>query len=79
MPETPENWKDVMKDMDRVIKPGMTHWQSPNMHAYYPTASSFPSMVGDMLCNGFSVIGFSWVCLEFILYKKYAEKNVFSN
>lgn len=62
IPEKPEDWKDVLQDIDRVIKPGMTHWQSPNMHAYYPTASSYPSMVGDMLCNGFSVIGFSWIC-----------------
>ncbi|XP_075150252.1 alpha methyl dopa-resistant [Haematobia irritans] len=61
MPETSENWKDVLKDVDEIIKPGVTHWQSPNMHAFYPTASSFPAMVGDMLCNGFSVIGFSWI------------------
>ncbi|XP_061402842.1 3,4-dihydroxyphenylacetaldehyde synthase 2 [Musca vetustissima] len=62
MPESGEDWHTVLKDMDRVVKPGMTHWQSPNMHAYYPTASSFPSIVGDILCNGFSVIGFSWIC-----------------
>ncbi|XP_013105021.2 3,4-dihydroxyphenylacetaldehyde synthase 2 isoform X1 [Stomoxys calcitrans] len=61
MPETSEDWRDILEDVDRIIKPGITHWQSPNMHAFYPTASSFPAMVGDMLCNAFSVIGFSWI------------------
>ena len=64
MPDKPQDWKEVLQDIDRVIKPGITHWQSPNMHAYYPTASSYPSIIGDMLANGFSVIGFSWVCLK---------------
>ncbi|XP_037817203.1 3,4-dihydroxyphenylacetaldehyde synthase 2 [Lucilia sericata] len=62
IPEKPQDWKEVLQDIDRIIKPGITHWQSPNMHAYYPTASSYPSIVGDMLANGFSVIGFSWIC-----------------
>uniref|UniRef100_A0A1B0A522 Alpha-methyldopa hypersensitive protein n=1 Tax=Glossina pallidipes TaxID=7398 RepID=A0A1B0A522_GLOPL len=62
LPEKAENWQDILKDINRVIKPGITHWQSPNMHAYYPTACSFPSIVGDMISSGFSVIGFSWIC-----------------
>ncbi|XP_060666798.1 3,4-dihydroxyphenylacetaldehyde synthase 2 isoform X1 [Drosophila nasuta] len=62
MPESPEDWKHILSDIDRVIKPGITHWQSPNMHAYYPTSVSYPSIVGEMLASGFSVIGFSWIC-----------------
>jgi len=62
MPEEPEAWKDVLGDISRVIKPGLTHWQSPHMHAYYPTSTSYPSIVGEMLASGFGVIGFSWVC-----------------
>ncbi|XP_033173456.1 3,4-dihydroxyphenylacetaldehyde synthase isoform X1 [Drosophila mauritiana] len=62
MPEEPEAWKDVLGDISRVIKPGLTHWQSPHMHAYYPTSTSYPSIVGEMLASGFGVIGFSWIC-----------------
>lgn len=51
-----------MKDIERVIMPGITNWQSPNFHAYYPTATSFPSIVGDMITAGLGVVGFSWVC-----------------
>lgn len=51
-----------MADLNRVILPGLTHWQSPNFHAYYPTATSFPSVIGEMISAGFGVIGFSWIC-----------------
>lgn len=74
LPETSEDWKDIMSDINRVILPGITHWQSPNFHAYYPTASSYPSIVGEMLSAGFSVIGFSWVSVYFntvcLVYEK---------
>ncbi|KAH8334137.1 hypothetical protein KR059_006958 [Drosophila kikkawai] len=62
MPEQGESWKAVLSDIDRVIKPGITHWQSPQMHAYYPTSTSYPSIVGEMLASGFGIIGFSWIC-----------------
>lgn len=61
MPERPEDWQNILKDINRVIKPGITHWQSPNMHAFYPTSVSYPSIVGEMLASGFGIIGFSWV------------------
>lgn len=61
IPTGSENWKDIMEDMEKFIMPGMTHWQSPNFHAYYPTQTSFPSIVGDMIVSGLGVVGFSWV------------------
>lgn len=60
-PEKSEDWREVMKDMEKFIMPGLTHWQSPNFHAYYPTAASYPSVVGEILLNGLGVVGFSWV------------------
>ncbi|XP_025833652.1 alpha-methyldopa hypersensitive protein-like [Agrilus planipennis] len=50
-----------MTDIERVIMPGITHWNSPHFHAYYPTACSFPSIVGEILSAGLSSIGFSWI------------------
>lgn len=61
MPVGSENWKDIMEDFDKFILPGMTHWQSPNFHAYYPSQTSFPAIVGEMLSAGLGVVGFSWV------------------
>jgi glutamate/tyrosine decarboxylase-like PLP-dependent enzyme len=62
MPVESENWKEIMKDLDKFILPGLTHWQSPNFHAYYPSQTSFPSIIGEMLSAGLGVVGFSWVC-----------------
>ena len=47
-PDKPEHWTDVMKDIDRVIMPGVTHWHHPQFHAYFPTANSYPAIVADM-------------------------------
>uniref|UniRef100_A0A8C5DRP3 Aromatic-L-amino-acid decarboxylase n=1 Tax=Gouania willdenowi TaxID=441366 RepID=A0A8C5DRP3_GOUWI len=59
-PQDPENYEDIIKDVERVIMPGITHWHSPNFFAYFPTASSYPAMLADMLCGAIGCIGFSW-------------------
>ncbi|XP_011867954.1 PREDICTED: aromatic-L-amino-acid decarboxylase-like isoform X1 [Vollenhovia emeryi] len=59
-PQTPEQWKDVMADIERVIMPGVTHWQSPNFNAFFPAGHSYPSILADMLSAGIGCIGFSW-------------------
>ncbi|XP_059618566.1 3,4-dihydroxyphenylacetaldehyde synthase 2 [Phlebotomus argentipes] len=62
LPEQPENWREVMKEMEKFILPGITHWQSPNFHAYFPTACSYPAIVGELLSSGFGIVGFNWIC-----------------
>ncbi|UJR36713.1 hypothetical protein I4U23_029430 [Adineta vaga] len=59
-PRNGEQWEDIFKDIERVIMPGITHWQSPYMHAYFPALNSYPSLLGDMLANGLNQIGFTW-------------------
>lgn len=63
-PMEPESWSDIMEDVNTKIVPGMTHWQHPRFHAYFPSGNSFPSILGDMLSDGFGCIGFSWVSLN---------------
>ncbi|KAH8255584.1 hypothetical protein KR038_006804 [Drosophila bunnanda] len=60
-PEKAEKWQDVMKDIERVIMPGMTHWGSPKFHAYFPAGNSYPSIVADMLSGAIACIGFTWI------------------
>uniref|UniRef100_A0A8C4SV07 Aromatic-L-amino-acid decarboxylase n=1 Tax=Erpetoichthys calabaricus TaxID=27687 RepID=A0A8C4SV07_ERPCA len=62
-PEEPETYEEIMKDVERIIMPGVTHWHSPYFYAYFPAASSFPGMLADMLSCAIGCIGFSWVCL----------------
>ncbi len=52
-PEVPESWQDVMKDIERVIMPGVTHWHSPHFHAYFPTANRYgqPALPWLLCCE----------------------------
>lgn len=60
-PEEPEEWDKIMADVEDKIMPGVTHWQHPRFHAYFPSGNSFPSILGDMLSDAIGCIGFSWV------------------
>ncbi|KAH0813648.1 hypothetical protein GEV33_009144 [Tenebrio molitor] len=55
-----ETWPDIFGDIEKVIMPGVTHWQSPHMHAYFPALTSYPSMLGEMLSNAINCVGFTW-------------------
>jgi hypothetical protein len=68
-PDEPESWQSVVNDIERVIMPGVTHWHSPNFHAFYPTGNSFASMCADILSDAISCVGFSWVSFGFLLKK----------
>ncbi|XP_076653481.1 aromatic-L-amino-acid decarboxylase [Halictus rubicundus] len=59
-PQQPEPWEDIMRDIESKIMPGITHWQHPRFHAYFPAGNSFPSILGDMLSDAIGCIGFSW-------------------
>ncbi|XP_030652501.1 aromatic-L-amino-acid decarboxylase isoform X1 [Nomascus leucogenys] len=59
-PEEPDTFEDIINDVEKIIMPGVTHWHSPYFFAYFPTASSYPAMLADMLCGAIGCIGFSW-------------------
>lgn len=63
-PNMPEAWEKIMEDVESKIMPGVTHWQHPRFHAYFPAGNSFPSILGDMLGDAIGCIGFSWVFLK---------------
>lgn len=48
-------------DVRSKIVPGVTHWQSPNFFAYYPSNGSTAGFLGEMLSGGFNIVGFSWI------------------
>ncbi|GAB0096138.1 Aromatic-L-amino-acid decarboxylase [Sergentomyia squamirostris] len=59
-PMNPEPWESIMEDVENKIMPGVTHWQHPRFHAYFPSGNSFPSILADLLNAGIGCIGFSW-------------------
>ncbi len=64
LPEMPplsgEPFDKMLADVDRIIMPGITHWQSPNFFAYFPANTSFPAILGDLLSSGLGVQGMLW-------------------
>src|SRR5438270_14098083 len=48
-PASGESFEQVLRDVDEILMPGVTHWQSPNFFAYFPANASEPSLLGDML------------------------------
>lgn len=59
-PEEPEDLEAVMRDVRGLIVPGMTEWQHPNFHGFYPCGWSFASLCGEMVAAGLGGVGFSW-------------------
>ncbi len=60
-PEEGEQFERMFADFERDILPGVTHWQSPNWFAFFPSNTSYPSVLGDLLSTGLGVQGMLWV------------------
>ena len=59
-PKRGEPFEAVLKDLDELILPGLTHWQSPNFFAYFPANTSGPAILGDLISSGIGVQGMLW-------------------
>src|ERR1700747_3797199 len=59
-PEQSEPFEAILRDIENLILPGITHWQSPNFFAYFPCNASGPAILGDLLSSGFGVQGMLW-------------------
>jgi aromatic-L-amino-acid decarboxylase len=59
-PQQGESMAAVLRDVDEIIMPGVTHWQSPNFFAYFPSNSSEPAILGDLLSSGIGIQGMLW-------------------
>ncbi len=59
-PQQGESFDQVLEDVERIILPGVTHWQSPNFFAYFPANTSGPSILGELLSAGLGVQGMLW-------------------
>jgi len=59
-PAQGEAFEAVLKDVERLILPGVTHWQSPNFFAYFPCNASGAGILGDLVSSGLGVQGMLW-------------------
>src|ERR1700751_279371 len=59
-PAQGESFDAMLADIETLILPGITHWQSPNFYAYFPSNASAPAILGDLLSSGLGVQGMLW-------------------
>jgi len=59
-PQGPEPFDAILQDLERVIVPGLSHWQHPAFYGYFPSNGSLASVLGDYLSTGLGVLGLSW-------------------
>lgn len=59
-PDMPESFDAVMRDLDSIVMPGLTHWQHPSFFGYFPSNGSLASVLGDYISTGLGVLGLSW-------------------
>ncbi|EFR05480.1 aromatic-L-amino-acid decarboxylase [Nannizzia gypsea CBS 118893] len=61
-PQEAEPWSQIQADIETLIKPGVTHWQSPNFMAFFPAIVTYPSILGEMYSAAFNAPAFNWLC-----------------
>ena len=59
-PEKPESFNGIFSDLEKIILPGLSHFQSPNFFGYFPSNGELSSVLGDYLSTGLGVLGLSW-------------------
>ena len=59
-PAKGESFEAILRDVENLILPGITHWQSPNFYAFFPGNASGPGILGDLLSSGLGVQGMLW-------------------
>jgi aromatic-L-amino-acid/L-tryptophan decarboxylase len=59
-PEDPEPFAHVLRDLDQILLPGLTHWQSPRFFAYFATTGSEPGILAELLAAGLNQVGILW-------------------
>jgi aromatic-L-amino-acid decarboxylase len=59
-PQQGEAFPAILQDLEKIILPGLTHWQSPNFFAFFPANNSGPAILGELLSAGLGIQGMLW-------------------
>ena len=59
-PDQPEPFDAVLRDLDQVVMPGLSHWQHPSFFGYFPCNGELSSVLGDFASTGLGVLGLAW-------------------
>lgn len=59
-PGKPEPLNELFNDLEKIILPGLSHFQSPKFFGYFPANGELSSVLGDYLSTGLGALGLSW-------------------
>jgi len=59
-PSDPEPFDGIVRDLDRIVVPGLSHWQHPRFFGYFPSNGLLASVLGDYVSTGLGVLGLAW-------------------
>jgi aromatic-L-amino-acid decarboxylase len=59
-PERGEPFESVLRDVDEILLPGMTHWQSPRFFAYFSVTAAEPAILAELLAATVNQVAFIW-------------------
>lgn len=59
-PQQAEDFAEVLADLDKIVMPGLSHWQHPSFFGYFPSNGLLSSVLGDFASTGLGVLGLSW-------------------
>ena len=59
-PEEGESLSTITGDLERIVLPGITHWNHPSFFAYFPSNTSFASVLADLVASGLGAQAMSW-------------------
>ena len=59
-PDAAEPFAAVLRDLDEVLMPGLTHWQSPRYFAYFASTASEPGILAELLAAALNQVGILW-------------------
>ena len=59
-PDHPEPFAAIVRDLDLIIVPGLSHWQHPRFFGYFPCNGTLASVLGDYVSTGLGVLGLAW-------------------
>lgn len=59
-PDTPQSFDEILKDLEAIVVPGLSHWTHPRFYGYFPCNGDLSSVLGDMASSGLGVLGLAW-------------------
>ncbi|HMQ35485.1 MAG TPA: pyridoxal-dependent decarboxylase [Chloroflexaceae bacterium] len=59
-PEAPEPFAALREDLERIVEPGLSHWQHPRFFGYFPANAALASVLGDLASSGLGQLGLNW-------------------